>query len=113
MLLLALGNHHHRNLWVACLYLAEGIKPANAWHIFIKKHKVNLVGVCIQFIESFAAAHHGDNIIPLLFQKQNVWFQKVDFVIGPQDGDIVHNTIVCYNLIIPITRKPQKYCLDN
>ena len=61
-----------------------------------------VVIVFFQLVQSFAAAHHGDDLIALLLQEKDVRFQQVDFIVGPQ---------YCYFIHAFITQSGLNYCV--
>ena len=95
MFLLALGNHHHRQLRPALLDELQRVDAAQAGHLLVEEHQIGHHR--LQLVERVASALHGHHAIALLLEVQYMGFQQVDFIIGPKDGDIHSLYIVRFN----------------
>ena len=87
--LLALGNHDYRHIGLQQLDLLQGFKTAYARHVLIEDYEVEVLR--LYHVESVAAVGHGLNLISLVFQKQNVRLQQVDFIVSPKNVFFTHN----------------------
>ena len=81
--LLAFGNHHHGQIGPLLLDLRQRFEARHAGHHFIQKYQIE--AFVFYFIEGIRAAVYGGHVVAFFGQKQNMWLQKVNFVISPED----------------------------
>jgi len=81
ILLLALGNHHHRGGGRKVFYPLQSLQSGYSRHIFIQKDQVKVIFLHQgQGISSIGRCCH---LIVPLFQEKDIRFQKVNFIICP------------------------------
>ena len=67
VLLLALGNHHDRNVRMRFLDVLQGLQTAESGHILIQENDVD--ELFFQDFNGFAAAQGGNHVVAFGFQK--------------------------------------------
>ncbi|OAV63451.1 hypothetical protein Barb6_03738 [Bacteroidales bacterium Barb6] len=80
-LLLALGHHNNGNIAVNLLDKPQRLQARKPRHILIQKY--NIKRLLPHAIHRIPPTHNGDNLIPLLPQKQNMRSQQLNLIISP------------------------------
>ena len=81
--LLALGDHDDGHVGVPGLDALQGLDPIQTGHVFVQKHHIKRL--CFHLIQGFHPTVDACHVVPLLVEKQDVWLQQLNFVVGPKN----------------------------
>ncbi|MNE49349.1 hypothetical protein D3C80_1438620 [compost metagenome] len=89
--LLTFGNHNDRNSRFLFLHFRKGLQTAHTGHIFVQKNNIKIV--VLKNIYRIPTVIAGGDTVIFLFQKQDMRFQKINFVVNPKYFYSIHSFI--------------------
>lgn len=90
--LFALRYHYDRHMRLPLFYHRQGFKTGQAWHVLVKYDKVE--ASARGYVEGVAAVVGRCHLISFVPQEHYVWFEKVDFVVGPKYVSVFGHIVV-------------------
>ena len=94
--LLAFRNHNHGHIGLRNLDLLQRLQSADARHILIENDEVEIL---LRYgVECVATVGHCGHFVAFVLQKQNMRFQEIDFVVGPENLFLVHISVFIFLL---------------
>ena len=88
VLFFGLGDHDDGDVGLLLLDAGECFEAGEAGHVLVEDDEVEVV--CGDEVEGVAAVVGGEDVVSFFAEEEEVGFEEVDFVVGPEDAVCVY-----------------------